>query len=124
MLFAEHRPRAFMKPAGQIETLTILRGLAALAVLLQHSYITSRTSYFGEAAIVPPPFRWFDYGTFGVTLFFALSGFTLYVSYGMSVLTDLHRFFLRRVCRIYPAFVVSLAAYLIAEEVIRAMVGF
>src|SRR5215813_13126528 len=87
MLFAEHRPRAFMKPAGQIETLTILRGLAALAVLLQHSYITSRTSYFGEAAIVPPPFRWFDYGTFGVTLFFALSGFTLYVSYGMSVLT-------------------------------------
>jgi hypothetical protein len=46
-----------MKPAHQIDALTILRGRAALAMLFQHCYITSRTSYFGETAIVPPPFR-------------------------------------------------------------------
>jgi len=70
---------------------------------------------FGETAIVPPPFRWSDYGTFGVTLFFALSGFTLYISYGASVLTDMRKFFVCRVCRIYPAFVVSPIAYLVVE---------
>jgi peptidoglycan/LPS O-acetylase OafA/YrhL len=101
-----------MKPAHQIDALTILRGRAALAMLFQHCYITSRTSYFGETAIVPPSFRWSDYGTFGVTLFFALSGFTLYI-YGASVLTDMRKFFVGRVCRIYPAFVVSPIAYLV-----------
>jgi peptidoglycan/LPS O-acetylase OafA/YrhL len=113
-----------MKPTHRINTLTILRGLAAYAVLLSHCLRFAEKNYFGEATVVPPPFRWLDYGTFGVTLFFALSGFTLYTSYGASTLTDMPRYFLRRICRIYPAFVVSLGAYLIIEASIRTTVGF
>jgi peptidoglycan/LPS O-acetylase OafA/YrhL len=76
------------------------------------------------SAALPPPFCWLDYGTFDVTLFFALSGFTLYTSYGANLFTDTPRFFVRRVCRIYPAFVISLAAYLAIEGIIRATIRF
>jgi peptidoglycan/LPS O-acetylase OafA/YrhL len=95
-----------MKPAHQINALPTLRGLAALAVLLWHCQITSRTSYFRETTVVPHLSAGSSLEDPG-SLYFFLSSVTLYISYGASVLTDARKFILRRVGRIYPAFVVG-----------------
>ena len=65
-------------PAGEIVTLTSLRAIAALYVLLYHfdaaygpfTYLIRRTSHV------------IDHGYLGVDIFFVLSGFIMQLNYG------------------------------------------
>jgi peptidoglycan/LPS O-acetylase OafA/YrhL len=93
-------------PGGQIEIVTILRGLAATSVFLFHlvcvsnGYITGR---YLQAV--------FSYGRYGVQFFFVISGFVIPYSMlrGHYRLPDFFRFLLKRIVRIEPPYLVILA---------------
>jgi peptidoglycan/LPS O-acetylase OafA/YrhL len=87
-----------------------LRGLAILFVLWHHLYS------FGLKWYVPMTPGWLMYGSIfaasGVFLFFALSGFLLFLPYARALLAgqnwpDARRFYLRRLLRIFPVYVVA-----------------
>ena len=109
----------------QIESLTVLRGVAAATVLLSHCLRLGEASYFGETATRPPGLEWLDLGFFGVVLFFVLSGFTIQLNYGSTALAPapIGRFLLRRFFRIYPAYLVSLLAYLALDAALAGQIA-
>lgn len=90
---------------GQIEALTSLRFFAALLVVLFHH---------GTAQFAGCP-TWVQHivqgGYVGVPFFFVLSGFILTYTYARSTAAgglDARQFWLARIARIYPVYVVSL----------------
>lgn len=96
---------------GEIASLDGLRALAALSVMLFHSYylVTSHVIIGGQDVA----FIW-NYGQSGVHLFFVLSGFLLFTPYARAMLNgqslpSTRRFFQRRALRILPAYYVCLA---------------
>jgi peptidoglycan/LPS O-acetylase OafA/YrhL len=81
-----------------------LRALAALSVLADHvgEHVGKSAGSLGTLV---------SYGAQGLTLFFALSGFLLFLPFVAAVLADrpgpsLRRYFSNRVLRIYPAYLV------------------
>lgn len=110
-------------PTKHIQSLTVLRGIAAALVVFSHCIKVASGSYFGEPAGTALPFGLSEIGTFGVTLFFVLSGFTLFENYGNAPASDIGKFIVRRVFRIYPAFAGSIVAYLLVEAAITISVG-
>lgn len=97
-----------------LEALTWLRGFAAFLVIISHTVRVTESTYFGEASYVPFVFKYLDLGNFGVGLFFALSGCTLYLSNGrIGNATDVALFYFRRWMRIWPTFVISLLVYML-----------
>src|SRR5258706_11064371 len=113
-------------PSGKrIDSLTVLRGVAAAMVLLSHCLRLGEAQYFNETPTRPPGLEWLDFGTFGVMLFFVVSGFTIQLNYGatMQGAASVARFVVRRFFRIYPAYIVSLLAYLALDAVIAGTVG-
>jgi peptidoglycan/LPS O-acetylase OafA/YrhL len=112
--------------SNDIVPLTILRGVAAYMVVFSHCLRVGEARYFGESQ----PMGWapwpIDLGSFGVLLFFALSGFTLHLSYGRErqSIKSVGAYLARRFARIYPAFVCSAAAYLILDWIVRSLIGF
>lgn len=97
-----------------IDQLTWLRGFAAFLVIISHTIRATEVAYFpGDAPANHGIFSAFDLGTFGVLLFFALSGCTLYISNAAKLkLNTVKRFYIKRFFRIWPAFVVSIIFYL------------
>lgn len=98
---------------GHIDQLTWLRGFAAFLVIISHSLRATEVAY---APGDNPSGFWFfsflDLGTYGVLLFFVLSGCTLYISNaGRLSKASLLGFYLKRFLRIWPAFAVSLMCY-------------
>ncbi|MFD5599908.1 acyltransferase family protein [Leucobacter sp. NPDC058333] len=86
-----------MKPAVRLDSLDYLRGLAALGIMLYH--VASWT--FGDQPADTFSGR---IGTYGVSIFYVLSGLTLQHVY-FSQMTDMRsvrQFFVRRVFRIFP----------------------
>jgi peptidoglycan/LPS O-acetylase OafA/YrhL len=86
--------------------LDTLRCIAALMVLFQHVF--NRVS---------PAFRhfttcYFQFGAFGVTLFFLISGFIIPVSLERSA--SLKKFWIHRVFRLYPLYLLSICISLLA----------
>lgn len=66
---------------SHISRLTWLRGLAALFVVIAHSIRATEVSYLqGNHVSNFSFFSLLDLGNYGVVLFFALSGCTLYIS--------------------------------------------
>jgi peptidoglycan/LPS O-acetylase OafA/YrhL len=117
---------SYQAHAGRhIDSLTALRGVAAYLVVFSHCRRLVEADYFGEV-VYSSPLRLVDAGTFGVVLFFALSGCTLYLSYGREPVTpdNVARFILRRIFRVYPAFLASLLTYAVLDVVVRNVVGF
>jgi peptidoglycan/LPS O-acetylase OafA/YrhL len=110
------------RAAPYLEVLTMMRGLAAALVVVSHGLRLDEISYFLDPTRVGAPFFWADLGTFGVALFFVLSGYTLYLSYGGDC-TDVGRFLLRRVFRVFPAFLASIIVYVFLDHVIKATIG-
>ena len=110
---------------SRVPMLDVLRGIAVLAVFVQHLGDRFRPFVLSEAARVAPPALcdWLrallERGHWGVDLFFVLSGFTL----GMGFVRDHERgrvrpaaeFFLRRAARILPAFYLALGVHLLAR---------
>src|SRR4051812_29037560 len=84
------------KAAHRLEFLDALRGLAALTVILQHSWQMLSTSYSNFA------FSVFDLGNFGVMLFFLCSGFIIPIS--LERQGSLRRFWIRRFFRLFPLY--------------------
>ncbi|MEO6352984.1 MAG: acyltransferase [Oxalobacteraceae bacterium] len=105
------------------EQLTWLRGIAAFFVIVSHTMRSAEVAY-GPGDVVSRflPMNLLDLGTFGVCLFFVLSGCTLYLSNASRVnsLGDVGRFYVKRFLRIWPAFAVSLVLYIVFIEIFSA----
>lgn len=80
---------------GRLSEIDVLRGLAALAVVVCH-YAGYCQRYFEDF-----PFN-FEYGRYGVQLFFVLSGFFIYQT--IEKCTGAREFLLLRCSRLYPVY--------------------
>ncbi|NCP63924.1 MAG: acyltransferase [Paraglaciecola sp.] len=98
---------------AHLEALTWLRGLAAFFVIISHTLRATEVSYTGQDSVLAfNVLSILDLGTFGVLLFFTLSGTTLYISNVKDhKKLGLSGFYLKRFFRIWPAYVVSLVVY-------------
>ena len=76
-----------------------LRGLAAISLLLYH--YTSRFSEKFETNIITDIFN-FKYGNYGVEVFFAISGFVIFMS--IEKIRNPFEFIYKRFIRLYPTF--------------------
>jgi peptidoglycan/LPS O-acetylase OafA/YrhL len=96
-----------------IEQLTWLRGIAAFLVVLTHTLRATEVRYSPHD--VPSyflPMNLMDLGSYGVTLFFALSGCTLFISHAEKMdFKNMWSFYVKRFFRVWPAFIVSLFIY-------------
>lgn len=101
-----HRPR--------LEQLTWLRGIAAFLVIVSHTIRATEVRY--SSTDVPSyflPLGLLDLGSYAVALFFVLSGCTLWLSNGrMTTGQDILHYYIKRIRRIWPAFMASLVIYL------------
>ena len=104
-----------------LQQLTWLRGYAAFLVIVSHSLRATEVGYFeGDIPAQATIARLFDLGTFGVLIFFVLSGCTLYLSNEKYLaLKQIPVFYAKRVLRIWPAYLVSLLLYILAGFVFR-----
>jgi peptidoglycan/LPS O-acetylase OafA/YrhL len=101
------------KPRGTIASLDGVRAIAFLTVLLLH--VTTMALRLGLWKQSDNRFlaAFFASGASGVTLFFVLSGFLLFLPYAQALLLQkpwpsAKIFYMRRVLRIFPAYYVSL----------------
>jgi exopolysaccharide production protein ExoZ len=95
----------------QYRSLQALRALAALMVVLHH--IGGPDGFEGKIGGDPRVFDWaYLIGPSGVDLFFVISGFIMTVTTAQLTrgVRSARSFLLRRVCRIYPAYLVVTAA--------------
>ncbi len=108
-----------------IDQLTWLRGLAAFFVIVSHTIRATEVKYSTEDQTSGSTLlSLFDIGSFGVVLFFALSGCTLYISNSNKVSRQyLVIFYVKRFFRIWPAFVISLAVYMVFRFVFATYYG-
>src|SRR5262249_25775914 len=87
--------------ANRLESVQIMRGIAASAVMMGH------LSYAFQDAF--PEFGLLSYGYLGVTMFFVISGFV--IPHAMDAMNyrvpDAGSFLLRRIVRLEPAFIIS-----------------
>ena len=95
--------------------LTGLRGVAAYSVLLAHAIETFFVYRTGA-----PVLHGFDFrlASFGMSLFFTLSGFVLFFTYaerltvaGRNLLREAYGFFVARFARLYPLYIFGLIVY-------------
>lgn len=97
--------------------LTWLRGVAALLVVFSHICRCLETQFPNHSENDSGVFKFLDLGSFGVALFFTLSGCTLYLSVSEKGFTNYNSYFifyLKRFFRVWPAFFIALVIYLIA----------
>ena len=92
---------------GEITSLTGLRGLAALCVVITHYWYW--TTVAPIAALPPAVAQWTGTSRIGMTIFFTLSGYVIALSYSHwnwreAPLFNLTRLFFYRFARLYPAF--------------------
>lgn len=104
-----------------IDQLTWLRGIAAFFVIVSHTIRATEVAYYpGDKAVSVPLYNYLDLGTFGVLLFFALSGCTLYISNQKKLeLKNVGSFYVKRFFRIWPAFAVSVVFYFMFRMVFK-----
>ena len=94
-----------------LSALDSLRGLAALYVVLGHSFHQANVDGRQLPALLRFCLRFFDYGHYAVVLFIVLSGFCLMlpvIRNGGEMRDNLKKFFLRRSIRILPPYYITL----------------
>lgn len=91
-------------PGRRLESLQILRGIAALVVVLMHF-----GNYLGGAA--PSLAGWLKHGALGVDVFFVISGFIIYLSTARTDARDPVGFVARRLCRVVLPAWAAMALY-------------
>ncbi|MFI1920132.1 acyltransferase family protein [Nocardia sp. NPDC020380] len=96
---------------GRLEFLDALRGLAALAVVIQHSAERLWPGYFGFSQ------QHFGLGQFGVFVFFLVSGFIIPASLERG--RSLGAFWVGRFFRLYPLYWACLIAAMILHSIHR-----
>ncbi len=109
--------------SNYVQQLTWLRGFAAFLVIISHTLQATKVDYTGENSEQSFSFlSWLNLGSFGVVLFFALSGCTLFISNENKIsLLKLKKFYLKRFFRIWPAFFISLIFYMVFREIFQLM---
>jgi peptidoglycan/LPS O-acetylase OafA/YrhL len=88
-----------------------LRAIAAGLVVWLHFDQFLNPATAPPSVLLKPMQNWpiyFDPGQMGVMLFFAISGFVICRSFGNTREGGVRRFIIRRVCRLYPAYWVSM----------------
>ena len=90
---------------NRLEFLDFLRCIAAFSVLIQHACEKVFPSFVNFCT------HYFQFGVFGVTLFFLCSGFVIPVSLEKS--HSLKKFWINRIFRLYPLYLVSILSTLI-----------
>ncbi|MBC3765772.1 acyltransferase family protein [Neptunicella marina] len=100
--------------SSHIEQLTWLRGIAAFVVIISHILNSISVSYVEQDETAHYIIlKALNLGSFGVILFFVLSGCTLYISNTRKTENSpVFSFYTKRFFRIWPAFVVSLICYI------------
>jgi peptidoglycan/LPS O-acetylase OafA/YrhL len=81
----------------RLEEIDVLRGLAALWVVLSH-YLPHWDKYLGGAPIIVPN----DFGVYAVQLFFVISGFVIFMT--LDRCRSVTEFAVLRFSRLYPAY--------------------
>src|ERR1700730_18945410 len=94
---------------GEIASLTGLRGLAALLVVVDHYWPWTRVTQPDQ--LPPQMASWTETAAIGMAIFFTLSGYVIALSYGHWDWRgrpgfNLTRLFFYRFARLYPAFLV------------------
>ncbi len=126
------RPAAESTGAGKLLGLELLRFSSALAVLFFHY------SHFAQMAGMPPVLRsampfyrllWplYDYGQFGVQIFWGISGYIFVWKYGEAIHSRAvvaRNFFWLRFSRLYPLHLTTLFAVVGLQAVHRQLSGF
>jgi len=100
-------------PGGRFEELDVVRGLAAVCVVLSH-YSSHCARYFGAG-----PFGVHlatGYGFYAVELFFMISGFVIYFTLERSATWK--DFAFSRVTRLYPAYWTALTLMVVLQSVL------
>jgi peptidoglycan/LPS O-acetylase OafA/YrhL len=116
-----------MTNRSEIESLTWLRGLAALSVVVSHSMQALDVRYHPADEL--PGFgalHALSLGSLGVALFFVLSGCTLTLSNSKLLIRSgraLTGFYAKRFFRIWPAYAVALLVYLAFGPLFRSLYG-
>ncbi|MBC3538119.1 acyltransferase family protein [Rufibacter sediminis] len=92
-------------PSSRLEFLDFLRFIAAFAVMLQHT-LESKSPAFATFST-----HYFQFGVFGVTLFFLTSGFIIPVS--LEKAKSLKSFWISRMFRLFPLYLTSILVSLV-----------
>jgi exopolysaccharide production protein ExoZ len=83
---------------SKLATLEGGRGLAAIAVVLDHVNASTRIQFGADADV-----SWLDYGKFGVDFFFVLSGFVIVWAHYQDIAQGhIRQYALKRFIRLYP----------------------
>ncbi|MBV5329213.1 MAG: acyltransferase [Chlorobium sp.] len=93
-----------------------LRGLASLLVYIAHSCDGFREHMCNKGIIEPILLHLYYLGSFGVEIFFFLSG---YVIFSASLKADLKNFAAHRIWRIYPVFIFFTVLYFVLNHFIQ-----
>jgi peptidoglycan/LPS O-acetylase OafA/YrhL len=106
------RPPA-IRPSNTIRVLDGLRAIATLSVIAFHIGVLLDNNHFWDVFRYPVISAVATFGGSGVTLFFVLSGFLLFLPYAKSLLfrdkwPSARQFYLKRALRIIPAYYVAL----------------
>ncbi|WP_438863388.1 acyltransferase family protein [Neptunicella sp.] len=98
-----------------IDQLTWLRGIAAFFVIVSHSINATNVAYVKHDTVDHfLCLTLLNLGSFGVVLFFVLSGCTLYISNASKVgHRYIPQFYIKRFFRIWPPFVMALIIYML-----------
>ncbi|WP_419827830.1 acyltransferase family protein [Sphingomonas sp.] len=100
--------------AGRLDSVQVLRGLAALVVALYHSALIMTQYALGDLGVLLPLTAW---GWTGVLVFFVLSGFIICHAHAKDVGRPqrLGRYAWRRFSRVYPVYWLFLTAFIAAS---------
>lgn len=81
---------------NRVQSLDYLRGLMAAAIMIYHYFLWSGSKFPAETILG-------RLGIYGVSIFYVLSGLTLYVVYNQKLsFGNIHCYFLKRFFRIFP----------------------
>lgn len=101
---------------GRVEALDAIRGVAILCVVATHS-LSATVAATGSYSFPPEVFRFFDYGQFGVQLFFLLSGWLMFSLYTGGRPWSQRVYWSRRWARIWPLWLIFLAVFYVVDGV-------
>jgi|tagenome__1003787_1003787.scaffolds.fasta_scaffold20964809_3 peptidoglycan/LPS O-acetylase OafA/YrhL len=96
---AKPRDGAKAGSAGRLGWLDVLRGIAALAVVFDH------TSYYVLQHVRSVIYQWFDAGNYGVFVFFLISGYIVPAS--LERKGSVRTFWVSRLFRLYPLYLLA-----------------
>ncbi len=103
---------------NRIDSLQLLRGIAATLVAAFHLYAAAKAEGYD-----PGLFRLFEHGEAGVDIFFVLSGFIIFYTASKNIAAGPAYFFQSRFWRIFPPYWAVLALYVAAFSVSFYLLG-